>query len=250
MAETLEIASTSDTTMRHFYVAAGAELTLDRIQLIGGIAQGGDGGDGLGGGGGAGMGGAIFNQGKLNLLNSTLSGNQALGGKGGAVYGLLTNEYAVGVGGGGGMFGDGGQGGVSSGGGGGFFGKGGDGNSTSAGGGGGGTSTAGASASDGGQGGTNNGGNGEIQSPSSSAQDGDFEAAVAVAWRNSSATAATAATAELAEAGVAGAVASAHTEALVASVEEAVAADIMGGMVALAEWWRKRCLEDQWEYCE
>ncbi|MFO0938524.1 MAG: hypothetical protein U0798_18625 [Gemmataceae bacterium] len=154
MAETLEIASTSDTTMRHFYVAPSGTLGLDHIQLTGGIAQGGDGGDGWnGGGGGAGMGGAIFNQGTVVLFNSTLYGNQAFGGNGGGLSG------GVGGGGGGGMFGDGGNSFQTGGGGGGYFGNGGAGNSASAGGGGG-TNANGENGANGGLGGSVNGGNG------------------------------------------------------------------------------------------
>ncbi|MEM6777462.1 MAG: ELWxxDGT repeat protein, partial [Planctomycetota bacterium] len=44
---------------------------------------GGGGALGTSGGGGAGMGGAIFNEGRLNVLNSTFSGNSAIGGNGG-----------------------------------------------------------------------------------------------------------------------------------------------------------------------
>lgn len=46
----------------------------------GGGGFGGAGGFGDAGGGGAGMGGAIFNMGNLNLTNSTLAGNSAMGG--------------------------------------------------------------------------------------------------------------------------------------------------------------------------
>ncbi|MFO0938522.1 MAG: hypothetical protein U0798_18615 [Gemmataceae bacterium] len=173
MAETLKISSGSDTTMRHFYVSTNGNLTLNRIQLTGGIAQGGDGGNNFAaGGGGAGMGGAIFNQGTLTLKNSTLSGNQALGGKGGSG----SNNYA---GGGGGMFGDGGTGRPDggSGGGGGFFGNGGNGGKSSSGrsgGGGGGTNSDGQDGSEGGLGGSENGGNGGNDSNSGNGQDGSF----------------------------------------------------------------------------
>src|SRR5262245_29689078 len=76
---------------RLFGVMAGAKLTLQAVTLTGGNAQGGNGGNvpngigwGGGGGGAAGLGGAIFNNGALNLLQSTLSGNTAQGGNGGS----------------------------------------------------------------------------------------------------------------------------------------------------------------------
>ena len=65
---------------RLFYVSAAANLTLDSLTLSGGKAQGGNGVNG--GGGAAGLGGAVFNEGSLTLLNSTLLGNQAIGGGG------------------------------------------------------------------------------------------------------------------------------------------------------------------------
>src|SRR5262249_10690732 len=73
---------------RIFGVFAGASLTIAYVRLAGGKAQGGaggtNGGAGGGGGGGAGLGGAIFNDGSLNLIASTLTGNTAAGGNGGA----------------------------------------------------------------------------------------------------------------------------------------------------------------------
>jgi hypothetical protein len=63
--------------------------------------KGGDGGNG-GGGGGLGAGGAIFNAGSLTVENSTFEHNGALGGNGGTVPGN--------AGGGGGLFGRGGDG--------------------------------------------------------------------------------------------------------------------------------------------
>jgi len=80
---------TSVSNLRLFDVAAGASLTLESLTLAGGQATGAAGqttpvdGDGGGGGGGAGLGGAIFNQGTLNLLQDTLTGNTAQGGAGG-----------------------------------------------------------------------------------------------------------------------------------------------------------------------
>jgi uncharacterized repeat protein (TIGR01451 family) len=74
--------------MRHFYVAAGASLTLDSITLVNGEAEGGgsiqNGSVGGSAGGSAGLGGSIFNAGTLTLINSTLSGNTAAGAGGGA----------------------------------------------------------------------------------------------------------------------------------------------------------------------
>ncbi|MFO0936428.1 MAG: PKD domain-containing protein [Gemmataceae bacterium] len=154
-AETLSISSSAK-PMRLFYVAPGVTLLLDRIQLTGGTAQGGMGGIG-GGGGGAGMGGAIYNQGSLLIHNSTLYGNQAIGGAGGDGTSLSRS-----AGGGGGMYGDGGDAisVLSSGGGGGFGGNGGDGDAVDLSGGGGGTTEAGQHAALGGAGGVLNGGAG------------------------------------------------------------------------------------------
>ena len=73
--------------MRLFFVNEGASLTLKNVTLTNGLSQGGAGGSGSqrggSGGGGGGVGGAIFNYGTLDLENSTLVGNQALGGAGG-----------------------------------------------------------------------------------------------------------------------------------------------------------------------
>jgi hypothetical protein len=77
-------------THRIFGVFAGASLTLQYSTLSGALGQGGAGGDGSyggGGGGAAGLGGAIFNRGSLNLQESLLSGNVALGGNGAGVPG-------------------------------------------------------------------------------------------------------------------------------------------------------------------
>ncbi len=64
-------------SQRLFYVGTLAGLTLKNLTLSGGKVQG-----GAGSGGGAGMGGAVFNQGSLQLIQSTLSGNTARGGDG------------------------------------------------------------------------------------------------------------------------------------------------------------------------
>ena len=89
--------------MRLFYVAPGGNLTLRDLTLSGGVAmQGFEGSSAEGAGGGAaGMGGAIYNRGALSIIDSTLSGNQAIGGAGGAGGG-------EGIGGGGGLVGPGG----------------------------------------------------------------------------------------------------------------------------------------------
>ena len=69
---------------RFFYVSGGLQgelpqgtLVLENVTLQGGYAKGGDSNFG---GGGAGMGGAIFNQGYLELANVSLIGNTAHGG--------------------------------------------------------------------------------------------------------------------------------------------------------------------------
>jgi CSLREA domain-containing protein len=63
--------------LRLFHVAAGGELTLDRVTLSGGLARG---GSSVVGGGGAGLGGAVVNLGTLRILNSLVLDNRALGG--------------------------------------------------------------------------------------------------------------------------------------------------------------------------
>jgi hypothetical protein len=69
---------------RLFRVAPEASLTLRNVTLYGGVARGGDGGaSAYPGGGGAGMGGAILNQGWVEIVNSTLTANLAIGGNGG-----------------------------------------------------------------------------------------------------------------------------------------------------------------------
>jgi Ca2+-binding RTX toxin-like protein len=89
---------------RLFHVQASGDLTLDSLTLSGGLAMGGNGapGSAQGGGGGGGLGGAVFNQGALQIHRSTLSGNVAIGGNGGALSGGATPN-----GGGGGVGADG-----------------------------------------------------------------------------------------------------------------------------------------------
>jgi hypothetical protein len=112
---------------RLFGVMAGTSLTLEYVTLTGGNATGGDGGStnySGGGGGGAGLGGAIFNNGTVTIISSTLSDNTAQGGDGGAgnaasggggggggaVGGMGGNSTGIHGGGGGGVGGDGGTG--------------------------------------------------------------------------------------------------------------------------------------------
>ena len=96
-------------------VAATGDLTLRAVTLSGGLAQGGDGGsdrgtsdNGGGGGGGAGLGGAVYNQGTLRLVVSTLSNNAARGGNGGDGALNSSPNDEGGGGGGGGLGGNGG----------------------------------------------------------------------------------------------------------------------------------------------
>jgi Ca2+-binding RTX toxin-like protein len=99
----------SVSNLRLFYVGASGDLTLQNLTLSNGAALGNKGGtgggQGGGGGGSAGMGGALFNDGSVNLLNSTLSGNTAIGGAGGA--GGVGGFGGIGGGGGGGLNGAG-----------------------------------------------------------------------------------------------------------------------------------------------
>jgi hypothetical protein len=101
--------------MRLFGVFAGASLSVENLTLSGGLAQGGIGGEsqaGGSGGGGAGLGGAIFNNGTVAILDSTLVGNAALGGSGGFSGNTGHGPYDPydPVGGGGGSVGGGGGG--------------------------------------------------------------------------------------------------------------------------------------------
>lgn len=109
-ANGLSIARDSSVSnLRLFYVGSTGNLTLQDLTLSGGRAQGNNGGtgggQGGGGGGAAGMGGALFNDGAVKLLNSTLSGNTAVGGAGGA--GGARGFRGIGGGGGGGLTGPG-----------------------------------------------------------------------------------------------------------------------------------------------
>lgn len=125
------IESTNVTRNRLFFVSGGRSglaagtLRLRDVELTGGRARG---GASAFGGGGAGLGGAIFNQGALDLDGVTLVGNRAEGGSAGTVSsngggGMGADAESNGAGGGfgGGVTGGGagGSGGAASGGGGG-----------------------------------------------------------------------------------------------------------------------------------
>ena len=163
--------------LRHFHVAPAGTLRLKNITLANGVARGFDGGAthrGGTGGGGAGLGGAIFNEGTIEITQSTLASNQATGGNGGPQSSLV-DTFPRGGSGGGGMAGNGGNptggggidtGGAAGAGGGAAGGNGGDssctagGNATFGGGGGGGGGCANNPACNGGAGGFGGGGGG------------------------------------------------------------------------------------------
>ena len=87
--------------MRICYVASNGNLTLKDVTVSGGLARGGNSGNG---GGAAGLGGAILNAGTLQLVQTTLAGNQATGGSGvfsgGGGFGALGGSGGFGGGGG------------------------------------------------------------------------------------------------------------------------------------------------------
>ena len=68
--------------MRFFRVALGGDLTLDSINVTGGITRGTNGASGQNGG--SAFAGAIYNQGNLQIIASTLYNNAAIGGNAGA----------------------------------------------------------------------------------------------------------------------------------------------------------------------
>jgi hypothetical protein len=68
--------------MRFFRVAPGGDLTVDSINITGGITTGANGGAGENGG--AAFAGAIYNQGSLEILSSAIYNNTAIGGSAGA----------------------------------------------------------------------------------------------------------------------------------------------------------------------
>jgi Concanavalin A-like lectin/glucanases superfamily/IPT/TIG domain len=91
--------SLTGTPMRFFDVTTTGSLTLQNLNLLGGTAQGLAGGNSPDfgeGGGSAGLGGAIFNQGSLAILDSTLRLNTAQGGAGGSHQSGLTGHGGAG----------------------------------------------------------------------------------------------------------------------------------------------------------
>lgn len=99
--------------MRFFHVSSLGKLSLKNVSLTNGLARGFIGGSGYqrggGGGGSAGLGGAIVNEGSLDLENCTFTANLAQGGDG---AGTAPPWGGSGSGGGGaGLFGPGGAGG-------------------------------------------------------------------------------------------------------------------------------------------
>ncbi len=159
----------SGATFRLFAVGTTGNLTLENLTLSEGFAQGfyGD-----GGGGSAGLGGAVYNQGSLQIFDSTLSGNEAIGGDGGG-YGSFPSGGA-GLAGAGDASGDGGppNGGLFFGGNGGFGGGGGASISSSGTGGSGGFGGGGGNGFIGGSGGFGGGG-GAVDNPATSDVGGD-----------------------------------------------------------------------------
>jgi hypothetical protein len=86
--------------MRFFRIASNGNLTLDSINVTGGITRGASGASGQNGGGA--FAGAIFNQGTVQIVASTLYNNAAIGGNAGA-------SANSGAGQGGALFNDGGN---------------------------------------------------------------------------------------------------------------------------------------------
>lgn len=97
--------------LRLFFVAVSGRLRLEDVTLANGLAAGFDGGQthrGGTGGGGGGLGGAVFNQGSLELARCTLASNQASGGRGGPESQIF-DTFPRGGSGGGGLAGAGGN---------------------------------------------------------------------------------------------------------------------------------------------
>ncbi len=67
--------------MRLFLVTADADLTFDSVMVAGGLARGDNGGTGQNGD--SSFGGAVYNQGTLQIVASTFYGNTAIGGNAG-----------------------------------------------------------------------------------------------------------------------------------------------------------------------
>jgi hypothetical protein len=99
------LARVGSAPFRIFNVSGGldtlpaGQLNLENLTVEGGLAQGGAGGAGYeGGGGGAGLGGAIFNEGTLDLVGVTLTQNIAQGGDGGDFqFGSQTDGFGGGL---------------------------------------------------------------------------------------------------------------------------------------------------------
>ena len=86
---------------RLFFIGANADVTFKSVTLQSGLAKGGSAPYdtfSAGGGGAAGFGGAIFNDGQVTILNSTLTGNKAQGGAGGAGQGKAQGNGGGGLG--------------------------------------------------------------------------------------------------------------------------------------------------------
>jgi hypothetical protein len=92
------------TAMRHFYVSAAGNLTLESIMVTGGVARGTAGAPGENGGDG--MGGAIYSEGSVTVIASTVYNNTAIGGlpgaggfggsgRGGAIYSAAGGAVTV-----------------------------------------------------------------------------------------------------------------------------------------------------------
>src|SRR4051795_9439533 len=95
---TIATAATA-TDRRLFRVAPNGDLTLESIMLTGGTSRGPNGGAGQDGG--SAFGGAVYNQGTLHVLGSTIYGNRAIGGN-------TSGGGTVGAGFGGAIYNDGG----------------------------------------------------------------------------------------------------------------------------------------------
>lgn len=81
--------------MRLFHVTTTGDLTLNSVSVTGGIVRGANGATASDSGGSA-LGGAIYNEGGLRIVASTIYANQAIGGNGGsAAFGGLGRGGAI-----------------------------------------------------------------------------------------------------------------------------------------------------------
>jgi Bacterial Ig-like domain (group 3) len=121
LSQGITITHGSATAFRFLQIYPGCNVTLKGLTISGftekGFVGGASGGFDGAGGGSAGLGGAIFNQGKLTILDSTLTGNTAEGGPGAPNTGA--SNASAGGGGGGGLNSGGGSADLTVGGGGG-----------------------------------------------------------------------------------------------------------------------------------